>query len=587
MKPNFPIFIWDILGNEKSYKLMITSGFLMANRSKHYLNFINEIDVSVFRKLYYIGVVLGLILRIFYALTGTGIYHPDEIFQSLEMGHYIVYGYGFVPPEFQLSNPDTPSYAKARSWIIPLFFAAIFWIAKVSHLPYWSVTLPLIRLTMACISFMLIPATKRLGDVISQDKKIGYTSGFLVAIWWKIAYITTRPLFNVFFLPIFIYAIATFYERRLSAASEDETIKEKLVYFIGFGIATYVRIDFLIILFSMAVVHQVFDFMEGKKEQFLEDLSVVLTPSLGGWIVGMSIDAFMYEGIQDFGIVPVQWFKFNVLEGNSDSFGVAPFGWYAYRLVIENGLGLISVLLLSFLFFMGNVYFRRRKIFDQFFPSHHLTKEFVRLMLSIFLGWLLYETPWRAGLLFWNSASHKEERFMMNIYVIYFVAISMFIFLFSEFLENVLSKLQKVPKGKIPNFHPQGIYNLTVFLFIFSITFSSFVHMYYTPVFQFGSDINAAISYVGQQDDLEGLIIVERWFLTGAYTYLHNDVPIYWVNSTYTLELKTALNQGTYNYIVLPRYRYFEMDDLFETLVEDGWFIIKIFEGKTEVWIKA
>lgn len=551
-----------------------------------YTNFLGLMEASIYKKLYIGGTLAGFFLRMFYALTATGIYHPDEIFQSLEMAHYLVYGYGFIPPEFMLSNPDTPSYAKARSWIIPLMIAGIMYIGEFLHLPYWGGILPLVRVLVGLNSFLLIPATRKLGENISGDSKIGYLSGFFVAIWWKIAYITSRPLFNVIFLPIFIYAIAVFYERRIEFSSEPISLKEWIVYFFGFGISTYVRVDFLIILFGFAVVHQWSDVLEGNKEKFKNDLSYLLTPASLGWLFGMTIDAFMYEGLKDFGVVPVQWFKFNILEGRSDDFGVVPFGWYAYRLVIENGLTLVSVTMLLFFLFVVNVYRRRRELLVVIFPNSRLLKEFSRLFVVVIISWMIYETPWRSGLLFWNSASHKEERFVMNLYILYFVLIAMFVFLFGEFMEKVLSASSGSKKSKLPKINPQSLYHGIVFVFILFISLSSLFHMVFTPVFQFGTDINSGITYVGKQEDLEGLIIVEKWFLTGAYTYLHQDVPVYWVNSTYTYELTVGFNEGKYNYLILPRYKYWEIPNLFDTLVDDGWLIHKIVDGKTEIWFK-
>jgi phosphatidylinositol glycan class B len=44
------------------------------------------------------------------------IHHPDEIFQSLEQAHRIVFGYGFIPWEFEHA---------VRSWILPGFIAGL------------------------------------------------------------------------------------------------------------------------------------------------------------------------------------------------------------------------------------------------------------------------------------------------------------------------------------------------------------------------------------------------------------------------------------------------------------------------------
>jgi len=56
--------------------------------------------------LYALALGLRLIPAIFYP----GINHPDEVFQSLEQAHRLVFGYGAVPWEFEYG---------ARSWLLP------------------------------------------------------------------------------------------------------------------------------------------------------------------------------------------------------------------------------------------------------------------------------------------------------------------------------------------------------------------------------------------------------------------------------------------------------------------------------------
>jgi len=50
-----------------------------------------------------------------------GIYHPDEIFQSLEQAHRLVFGYGLVPWEFRVG---------ARSWLLPGLLSLPMWLGE-------------------------------------------------------------------------------------------------------------------------------------------------------------------------------------------------------------------------------------------------------------------------------------------------------------------------------------------------------------------------------------------------------------------------------------------------------------------------
>ena len=44
--------------------------------------------------------LVAFLVRFLAAILAPGIHHEDEIFQSLEHAHRLVFGYGFVPWEF-------------------------------------------------------------------------------------------------------------------------------------------------------------------------------------------------------------------------------------------------------------------------------------------------------------------------------------------------------------------------------------------------------------------------------------------------------------------------------------------------------
>lgn len=58
----------------------------------------------------------GLVFRVWLCFTDDGIYWPDEIYQSLEPAHRLVFGYGLVPWEF---------IEGARNWAFPGLLAAV------------------------------------------------------------------------------------------------------------------------------------------------------------------------------------------------------------------------------------------------------------------------------------------------------------------------------------------------------------------------------------------------------------------------------------------------------------------------------
>jgi phosphatidylinositol glycan class B len=69
----------------------------------------------------------SIALSLAFALRGYGVFWPDEIYQSLEPGHRLAFGYGFLSWEFQRG---------ARSWIFPGVLAAVLRLgAALGHTP--------------------------------------------------------------------------------------------------------------------------------------------------------------------------------------------------------------------------------------------------------------------------------------------------------------------------------------------------------------------------------------------------------------------------------------------------------------------
>ena len=68
------------------------------------------------------GLVVGAALRLYVAFTDDGIFWPDEVYQSLEPAHRLVYGYGLVAWEF---------IDGARNWALPGLVAFLFKLAQI------------------------------------------------------------------------------------------------------------------------------------------------------------------------------------------------------------------------------------------------------------------------------------------------------------------------------------------------------------------------------------------------------------------------------------------------------------------------
>ena len=98
---------------------------------------------TIARLILWPALIAGLGCRIYVALTDHGIYWPDEIHQSLEPAHRLVFGYGLVAWEFA---------AGARNWAFPGFVAALMKTSAVFGGDSPHIYLPVIRFVFVTLS---------------------------------------------------------------------------------------------------------------------------------------------------------------------------------------------------------------------------------------------------------------------------------------------------------------------------------------------------------------------------------------------------------------------------------------------------
>jgi GPI mannosyltransferase 3 len=99
---------------------------------------------------------LGAALRLWLSFSDDGVYWPDEIYQSLEPAHRLVFGYGVIPWEFQEG---------ARNWALPGFCAALLKLATLvglaeppEYLAVTKVVFSLVGVATAFAAFRLARA---------------------------------------------------------------------------------------------------------------------------------------------------------------------------------------------------------------------------------------------------------------------------------------------------------------------------------------------------------------------------------------------------------------------------------------------
>ena len=133
----------------------------------------------------FIGILLlALGLRLVVATTFPTLAWPDEIFQTMEQAHRLVFGYGIVPWEFRLG---------ARSWFFPGLLAAVMELGR----PFGGQGyLRAVQVALACLSLIPIAvvfswAYRRHGMLAALVASIAATTSF------ELVYFSTRALTEV------------------------------------------------------------------------------------------------------------------------------------------------------------------------------------------------------------------------------------------------------------------------------------------------------------------------------------------------------------------------------------------------------
>ena len=94
-----------------------------------------------------------IIIQVYMALLDPSLYHPDEIYQSYEIGHYLYYHYGIRSWEWLYNGGGVYTaplnLGPIRSLLTPLVFYVLFALGEFLKLNYWTQTLPLIRVFLA------------------------------------------------------------------------------------------------------------------------------------------------------------------------------------------------------------------------------------------------------------------------------------------------------------------------------------------------------------------------------------------------------------------------------------------------------
>ena len=309
-----------------------------------------------------------------------------------------------------------------------------------------------------------------------------------------------------------------------------------------FGIMAYISglvLSFCVYSRCDLILIPIFIALAFAKLSYRMLLSFVLTCNtyLCGFATGILVAGF-YDRVcyRIWFISPYQWIKFNVIHGTSQVlFGKQSVVYYIENVLFTDSLNtLLSVIIfLDLLAF----YLLSRELDNEKSPWKHNYVPFCIFMLL---------------LLTYSLASHKEIRFFHNGIVFMLIHISSAILRLFKTIVNCTNQ-------------KHGQYYCWFYLFIGVLASSqmfSFIQIQGDVISRWSymgnnvsQDFNQCLHYVSLQNDVTGVFLDQPIYMTGGYTILHKDVPIYVLNMYEFFEFSRSSRlklSNVYNQNILP-----------------------------------
>ncbi|MFT3712499.1 MAG: hypothetical protein QM817_33040 [Archangium sp.] len=172
------------------------------------------------------SLLLGVVLKVRIVFGDDGINWPDEIYQSFEPAHRLVFGHGLVAWEF---------LEGARTWAVPGFVAVWLWVCKLFGAG------PETYVHVVKLVFVAVSASASLG-VYRLSRGFGareLESAVAAALWSLCAlslYFSARAMAENLAAPLVVWGLALVFE-------ETATVRGRLVGAALLGLATIVRLQ--------------------------------------------------------------------------------------------------------------------------------------------------------------------------------------------------------------------------------------------------------------------------------------------------------------------------------------------------------
>jgi phosphatidylinositol glycan class B len=267
-----------------------------------------------------VALAVGTIVRLAYAVDAAGIFHPDEIFQSLEPAHGVVFGVGFRTWEF---------VAGARPWTTAGVYVLLLGVLKALGLTTSAGYLLVVRLFDALIASTWPWLCFRIGRAL-RSPRAGVLAATFAATWYLLVLLAPRALNHTFSVSFGLWAIARLLERK-PEGPRWATYLDGLL----FGLAAAFRYQDALVALGAAI------FLASERRSralpllFAGGATVLLAVGLLDWLTwGAPFHSLL------------AYVDANLVQNAASRFGAMPVWFYGWYIPATFGLGTLAFLLL-------------------------------------------------------------------------------------------------------------------------------------------------------------------------------------------------------------------------------------------------
>ncbi len=417
----------------------------------------------------------GASLRLAYAWGAAGIFHPDEIHQSLEVAHGVVYGVGFRSWEFG---------SGARPWTTAGVYVVLLGILKRLGLDTPEGYLPPVRVFNALIAATWPWFCFRIGRAL-RSVRAGLLAAVLVASWYFLVLLAPRAFNHAFSVTFALWALARLLEPAPDRGRRIRTVLTGALLGLAFAFRYQ---DGLV-----AVGAALFLLGERRARELPDLLAGAAVPFLG---VGL-LDALTW-GVPFHSLFA--YLDANVMQGAAGRFGAMPAWFYAVEVPAALGLGALWFLLLP---------------------------------LAGPRAWRLLVAVGGTVLVAHSLTENKQLRFVLPAIMVSFCALGCGADALLDRLRSRRGMAAAVTAVLLALWGGASASRAAGLTFASLGIFAGQPETVESP-WNFRADLDRALAEIGRHDDLCGLVIYPqggaagsaRLATTGGYTYLHRAVPM-------------------------------------------------------------